>query len=1467
MNKDYCMQKKIFLVIACCCFFGTTSLLSQPSCYFVHYSVEDGLPQYSVRDMLQDKKGFMWFATWDGLCRFDGSEFATYKIYPGNPYQMKSTRIDHIVEDKYGYIWLQTYDGEVHRFDPRTETFEGFRSLPEYSQINFFSSRILLTPSGKLWILPEHSGCICVEDSSLHARVYLQENASKDNRVLNVFEDFRQNTWLLTNNGLYRIDAKTHELSPFFVEKADSGGFRQSFFCAEEWEDGEILFGSNNGRIWMFDGQSNAFRLRETGAASDIRDIKKLPGDEILIITSTNGFFIANRTTQYLQAFNMSTLPGMKSNTVFSAYLDNYQNLWLETDRLGVSKFDLQTRTMKHFSKQSYDINPLPTFFVIEDVKKRVWVHPRGGGFALYDVEKDDLVSFYDQWNTESPGFSDTFHSAYVDRQGNLWLSAISNGLEKVVFDNNEFRIQLLDPRKHSNLPNGVRALFEDKEGNCWVSTKDGKIRIYNPEGRLLGYLHNNGRVNSTAYIFPNSAYCFAQDKQGVMWIGTKGDGLFRMRKKENAGAFAFSIEQFRKNPDDVYSLSDDAVYSIFEDQKGHIWVGTYGGGLNLVENPAADKLRFIHYRNNLKNYPMDNGYRVRFITEDKRGNICVGTTVGLFMFRSDFSSPDHIDYTYFARIPGDKESLSNNDVHHIKITASGEMFIAIFGGGVNRVTEFDNRGFPVRFKSYTKQEGLPSDLALSIEEDSDALLWIVMQNNLIRFNPETETFQTFGEIKRLMETESFSEASTLFTRSNQMLLGFTMGILSFTPGKIKSNTFKPYIAFENFQLYNKNVGIGKGSPLSIHIDDTKELVLSHKQNFFSIKYAALDYDYPHNIVYAYMLEGVDSDWRYVQKQQIANYTNIPKGRYVFRVRSTNSDGIWMDNERSLPVYIRPSFWQTGWAYLFYALCFVILMSGIVRILVVIYGLKNKVRLEHEMSEMKLRFFTDISHEIRTPLTMITAPVDFLLQNPKLPCDVRYQLQMVETNTNRMLRLVNQILDFRKMQHHQLKMEETDISVFVEEICSYFNKSAQNQGINFHYTSQVTGRIIVTDKDAVEKILFNLLSNAFKYTPAGKNIRVNLYENAKGVCLEVRDEGKGISKEKQKRLFTRFAAFNEDKNKPSTGIGLSIVKELTAKLKAGISVDSEPNKGAVFTVCLPFNNKALEREKAHSFTSPTEQAPETAPEIPELIAGVGMTDEQPSVLVVEDDEDLRRFLRSILGADYRVQEAVDGKDGWIKAQKLIPDLIVSDIMMPRLNGVELLRRLKNNLNTSHIPVVLLTAKTNVESQLEGLEYGADEYIMKPFSVPFFRARIRNLLEQRERLQELYRSQFPAAKFEFVPKKPEMTRQDDTFMSKVMQLIEENMSNSDFRIEEIAESVGISRSVFFKKIKGLTGLAPVEFIRDIRIRRAGQLLATGQLSIKETAYRIGMSDIGYFRKCFRQRFGINPSEYREKLELA
>jgi signal transduction histidine kinase/DNA-binding response OmpR family regulator len=625
----------------------------------------------------------------------------------------------------------------------------------------------------------------------------------------------------------------------------------------------------------------------------------------------------------------------------------------------------------------------------------------------------------------------------------------------------------------------------------------------------------------------------------------------------------------------------------------------------------------------------------------------------------------------------------------------------------------------------------------------------------------------------------------------------------------------------------------------------------------------------PENILYAYKLEGFDQDWNYAQKQRVANYTNLPKGNYVFKVRSTNSEGVWADNERMLQIRVMPSFWETIWAYLIYLLIFGGIIYSIVRILFTIYRLRGNVEIEKKMAEMKLRFFTDISHEIRTPLTMISAPVDFMLNDSKTPEDIKKQLKTVSQNTNRMLRLVNQILDFRKIQFLHLKVREIEFAPFVEQICDSFSEIAENQHLRFRFSNRAANEKVWVDPDCLEKIVMNLLSNAFKYTAPGKTIHVTTKTDEKYVSVEVRDQGSGFARDKQKNLFVRFSSFNQDKSKPSTGIGLSIVKDLADKHNARISVESEEGKGSSFTVSflkgIAHFDKNVEIIAADQLTENEHEInPRNLPEISENTRQLPEKhDGKHSVLIVEDDEDLRHFIADIIQDDYIVYQATDGKDGIEKALKYIPDFIVSDIMMPNVDGVELLQSLKSNINTSHIPIVLLTAKTTIESKLEGLTFGADDYITKPFSVPYFKARISNLISQRKHLQEIFRSELSKPDTGYNPQPYAITSQDEELMKKVMAIIEENMENTEFSVEELGLNMMMSRSVFFKKVKGLTGLAPVEFIRDVKMKRAAQILASGQYMVKEVSYLVGISDTKYFAKCFKAKYGVTPLEYKNQ----
>ncbi|MDR3220003.1 MAG: response regulator [Dysgonamonadaceae bacterium] len=1438
---------------------------SQPlSCHFEHYSIENGLPQYTIMGILQDSKGFMWFATWNGISKFNGHSFQNYKVQSSDSYYMNSNRIESMQEDKYGNIWMRSYDGATHCFDPHRETFKNLQAIPGYKDYPALLSKIEVKESGKVWLLIEKNGCVCITDSVFSVHTYnVNDGRLKGNTVFTVFEDKNYNSWILTNNGLFLAKNGQYETTPFFFDNSPNRD-NQSFRSAIELND-EIWFGANRGRIWKYKKSTGKFNLLETNVDSYITGFTILSANELAIATSNDGLLVYRHDTNAFEPYHSSNTKELKNDNIELIAYDSLHQLWFVTNDLGIYKYDADTKKIKYFLVKTEDATmasspSLP--LVIEDIFHQIWVHPKGGGLSFYNKHTDSLDPFYNDSSSPDWRFSNILHTAFTDKQGILWFSTRSNGLEKVTFGNNNFNTIEINPDIKSSTANDVRAVLQDADNNIWVATKNCGLALYDEYFNRLGDLSNDGSIRKNQ-LLSSSVYSMMQDDAGNIWVGTRNDGLLKIRK--TAHPLQYSVEHYRKTSD-PYSLSENAIYSIFQDAKKNIWIGAYGGGINLVKTNPDGKISFINYRNRLKGYPIETCHRVRYISENKAGNICVGTTAGLILFASAFSTPEEIAYKYYARIPRNEESLTNNDIHGICNTRDGEMFIATFGGGLNKVTEVDAKGFPLKFKSFTVQNGLPSDVCLAVLEDGNGKLWISVENTLIKFDPKEEKFETFAEIRRVISKYNFSEASAIRLENNDMVFGFSDGILTFSPEKVKSSEFKPYIALSDFRLFNQSVSIAdENSPLTKDIDDIDHLVLKHNQNFFSIAYNALDFILPDNILYAYKLEGFDNDWIYPQKQQIANYTNIPKGKYTFRIKSTNYEGIWVDNERQLSVQILPSFWETAWAYSLYFLLLLLLVFLIVYLSVTFYRLNSKMKMEKQVSEIKLRFFTDISHEIRTPLTMITAPVDYLITEKETPENIRKQLKLVSQNTNRLLHLVNQILDFRKVQQFKLAVKETDLGAAVADLCHSFEEVAQKRKINFRFINQAENEKVWLDPDCLEKIVMNLLSNAFKYTQDKKSIRVVVRKIENSLQIEVADEGKGIPKEKQKNLFTRFASFNDDKSKPSTGIGLFIVKDLVEKHGGKIEVDSDSYTGSVFTVSFLCGTNHFGKEVEIIATETLSRTNESMADSakPELEAEPEKQDKKHSLLVVEDDTDLRKFIKTLLENEYTVIEAVDGEDGWEKAKNTNPAFIVSDIMMPRMDGIQLLQKIKDDIRTSHIPVVLLTSKTTIESKLEGLAHGADDYITKPFNVPYFRARIHNLFEQRKRLQEIYRNQLTELS-EPEPEEPKpfiISLQDENILKKAVRIVEENMDNSDFSVEELCLAVGMSRSVFFNKVKSLTGLAPIEFIRDLKMKRAAQLLATNDYLVKEVSFMVGISDTKYFGKCFKTKYGVTPQAYK------
>lgn len=1462
-----------------------TNVFSQTDCVITHYSSEDGLSENTVMDILQDKKGNLWFSTWNGINKFDGYTFHTYKGFLDNEIALTNNRVDCMELDKYGYIWMLTYDERAFRFDPRTEIFE---SVPDYddTEIHIPITRIKTLPNGNVWLLSENRGAIRVKTDSIDKKITTEYYSSGSevfpiSTVYDVCQD-GENEWVLSDNGLACFKSSVNKPEVFFEHNnsgRDDNGKKQNFFTAEKCDD-KLFFGGNNGYVWILSEENSIFTPLKLPVESDITGIKYIEQlDKVLIASKTDGFFVYNMKDDSHKHFAANQLPDASIDYV---YKDGADEIWFEQNVTGeVAHYNPYTdkiKIEKVYAEPTNTDRSRPAFHIHEDKFGSLWVHPYGGGFSYFDREKNCLVPFYNSMDGGKWHFSNKIHCAFSDRQGNLWICTHSKGLEKVTFRTEHFRIKRPVESHYETLSNEVRA-YQEYNKDLWVGLKDGMLRIYDSGYNEIGYMTETGRISKSGTPLSGNVYYMMRDSKGIMWIATKGAGL--IKAEPTGDAMQFRLTRYQYSPDDIYSLSDNNIYCIYEDSHNRIWIATFSNGINYITKNENGEDIFINHRNMLKGFPIKQCNKVRYITADGNDRLWIGTTGGLLMTELGFENPSEAVFHHYMRSPNDPTSLSNNDVHWITYTQKGELYIATFGGGLNKIEKIKANG-DVCFKAYTVKDGLPSDILLSIQEDKNGLLWISTENGLTKFNPEDERFENFQDRHRSFKIR-FSEASSKYLSNGDMVFGTNHGIFYFNPDSIKKSIYEPPVIFTQLLLANNTVVPGNAPLKECTIDYIKQLVLSHEENIFTIQFAALDYTTPSDIQYAYMLDGFEKNWNYVGKQRMATYTNLPKGDYVFKVRSTNSDGVWIDNIRELRIRILPSFWETSLAYLMYVLILLLVVSIAVYILSTIYRLKHKVVMEHQLTDLKLRFFTDISHELRTPLTLITAPLENILEDKELPKGIREQLSVVERNANRMLRLVNQILDFRKIQNKKMKMQVQllEIVSFTRKVMEYFEAVAKERNISYSIETDKNAVYLWVDADKYEKIIYNLLSNAFKYTPDGKAIKIVIKENEDTVAVSVIDKGVGITENKKKKLFVRFENHVDTKNTSqlSTGIGLSLVKDFVDMHKAEISVTSKQDEGSCFKIDFKKGKEHYD-DKVEFLQNDMNYQPcntVVATDNAENCASDNAKEDEEIdtnkdiMLIVEDNSELRQFLRGIFQADYHIIEGANGEEGKEKALKYVPDIIISDVMMPVKDGFQMMQELRGEITTSHIPLILLTAKTAIESKLEGLEYGADDYITKPFSATYLKVRVKNILQRKLKIQQAYREKILDSGLktdnneveENEQQVPEMSPSDQKFMNKLMELMESRIDNSELVVDDLVKEMAVSRSVFFKKLKTLTGLAPVEFIKEVRINKAIKLIESGEFSITQVAYMVGINDPRYFSKCFKQKMGMTPSEYREQ----
>jgi signal transduction histidine kinase/ligand-binding sensor domain-containing protein/DNA-binding response OmpR family regulator len=1436
----------------------------QVKCKVEYYSTEQGLSHQAVTTMIKDREGFMWFGSWDGINRFDGHSFVSFKSSPGDRSQLRNDRIDQIVDDQADHLWILAYDRQVYRFDKKTEQFLPLLNIitsNSNQKISFYS--ILSANNGFVWIQSLNDGLFCVRQNDVTKGHFLQYKKGfttdfhlPSNTVNFFHEDQAHRIWIGTPEGLCCLEHSkdgTYENSKTISVDAVS-----AINVTSVDEDAtNLYFGAANGSLITFDKKANNFTIQKIPVGSIRALLRSKKGDVIYATTSLGEIVTAN-----LRGSNIKITRYKPSEALGSIYEDRSGKLWIEPEKFGVIQFNPVTTSFRNFSKKIEDPNGVlgERFKVFEDNNGIVWIKMKGGGFGYYNSEKSSMEYTLDAADTPGYRLPNIVYYAYYDNAGILWLRVYGRQLVKIIFQANDFKQQRVAVSDLGVGDNEIRGILYDNKNRLWLGAKSGKLYI-RQNNKWIKDLFVNEPAKGLGQV-----YTIYEDSHANIWLGTKRNGLYKAIPL-NTEATKYRLVNFLADEKNSSGLTSNQIYSLLEDASGRMWVGTFDKGLFLAVG-AKDSIKFVQSGNALKNYPKENFQKIRHMALDAGGNIWIGTTNGLLVLDANDSHSPVYRYTTYSKIPGDSTSLGNNDIQFIYRDSKNRMWLATSGGGFcQAIRRQPFQSF--QFKNYTTKDGMPNDYVLSCAEGKQGNLWFATENGLSKFNPENKLFRNYDTYDGL-PTVGFSEASASKGSNGTLFFGTTDGYLSFNPERINLNRIQTSIALTNLQINNEDVRPGTPkSVLETAINYTSKLTLDYNQNIISIDYAILDYRAGNRQAFSYRLIGFDSMWHDDRQLRRATYTNLPPGNYTFEVKSLSTDLYSATPYKRLAITILSPPWKTWWAYLLYTIFFATLLFFIRRYAVAMIRLRNKIVVEQKLAALKLNFFTNVSHELRTPLTLIVNPLEQLARKEKLSAEGESYLDVARKNANRMVRFINQLLDLRKVQSEKatLKVSRVEIVTFVKKISDYFAEAARMKQISLEISNEQKEVVAWVDAEKLDVVVYNLLGNAIKFTPAGKAIRISIQTlpDQRSFSIAVSDEGPGVAKDKLEDIFELF---HEEEHVNSrelkgTGIGLSLCREFV-NLHGG-KIWAENNDAGGLTVAVELK-LGLEhyKQKEVSFIDLPAVSPAIEKSIEQQLLSkaesvtASKDEDAPLVLLVEDNDELRSFIKGQLGEFYRVQTAENGEEGLQKAISIFPDLIVSDIMMPKMDGVQMLDKLKNDIHTSHIPVVLLSAKHSIESQIEGLKYGADYYITKPFNNEFLIAAINNLLLQRKKLFTGILEKKKS--IELSPEPVIITSKDESFLKDVIQIVESKMSDTDFNIDAVAESIAMSRTTFYKKFKSLTGLAPIEFVRDMRLQRAKQLLDAGGSNISEVAYTVGFNNPKYFSTCFKEKYHCSPSEY-------
>ena len=1320
---------------------------------FSYISINEGLSQSTVFSIDQDKRGNMWFATYDGVNKYDGYAFTVYQHNEDDPNSIANDISRIVKTDSQGRVWIGTRDG-LSRYDEEKDIFQ-----------NFF-----------------------YEKNGKHLQVNGIEEISPEQLLIS------------TPEGLIMFDIKESK----FID--------DSFSTA----------------------------MHKTIASTLYRQ-----GDQIYIGTSTDGLYTYSITQKTFE----KVIPILGTKQIQAILQQSPTRIWVATEGAGLFLINPKTKEIKYYLHSPSNPKSISSNYIRSlamDSQNRLWI----GTFNDLNIYHEGTDSFasYSSNPVENGSLSQrSVRSIFMDSQGGMWLGTYFGGLNYYHPIRNRFKNIRNIPYKNSLSDNVVSCIVEDKDKNLWIGTNDGGLNLYNPiTQRFTSYTLQEDE-SARGIGSNNIKAVYVDEKKSLVYIGTHAGGLSILHR--NSG----QVENFNQRNS---QLVNENVYAILPDGEGNLWLGT----LSALVRFNPEQRSFTTIEKEKDGTPVVSK-QITTLFRDSHKRLWIGGEEGLSVFKQE-----GLDIQKASILPvSNVTKLFTNCIYE---ASNGIIWVGT-REGFYCFNEKDKQ-----IKRYNTTNGLPNNVVYGILEDSFGRLWLSTNRGISCFNPETEKFRNFTESDGL-QSNQFNTASYCRTSVGQMYFGGINGITTFRPELLLDNPYTPPVVITKLQLFNKVVRPDDETGiLTKNISETKSITLKSWQTAFSIEFVVSNYISGQHNTFAYKLEGYDKEWYYLTDSRTVSYSNLPQGTYQFLVKAANSDGKWNPIPTALEIIVLPIWYKTWWALLIFFATFAGFITFVFRFFWMRKSMEAQLEIERrdkehqeEINQTKMRFFINISHELRTPLTLILTPLQEMI-NKISDRWTRNQLEYIQRNANRLLHLVNQLMDYRRAELgvFELKAKKGNAHQLIQDNFLFYDKLARHKKITYTLHSELEDKEVLFDANYLELIVNNLLSNAFKYTESGQSITVTLKEENGWLLLQVSDTGIGIPINKQGKIFERF--YQIESEHVGSGIGLSLVQRLIELHHGRIELDSEENKGSTFSVYLPqdlsvykpselaSNNEQNEEEQVYSTNSKAMYFIDTEKVENESVESGDK--KRGTILIVEDNNEIRRYLSNGLADLFNTLEAGNGEEALEKLKDNEVDVIVTDVMMPVMDGIKLCKNVKQNIRTCHIPVIILSAKTDIKDQMEGLQMGADDYIPKPFSLAILTTKIQNMMRTRRRMLDKY-----AKSLEVEPEKITFNAMDEALLKRAMAIVEKNMDNIEFSTDEFAREMNMSRSNLHLKLKAITGESTIDFIRKIRFNEAAKLLKDGRYTVAEVSTMVGFNTPSYFATSFKKYFGCLPTEYIKK----